>query len=643
MKISDLRLPTDWYPQARQLKRNIILHVGPTNSGKTFSALECLRKAPTGIYAGPLRLLAHEVYERLNTDGSACNLLTGEERRIIDGVEKWSCTVELTPLDKEFDVAVVDEIQMIGDEQRGWAWTQALLGIRAKEIHLCGEATVLPLVARICELTGDTMTVNKYERLTKLSIEKRGFSGSFSNIKPGDCVVTFSRKNIFALRKKIESFGNVKCAVIYGGLPPEVRSEQAKLFNSPTSGYDCLVASDAIGMGLNLSIRRVIFESLQKFDSKGISPLSIGQIKQIAGLGGRFRTQHNEGSVCTLHNIDMMRLRQALDVDSPFPLPSAGLCPTFEQIERFAQETPPGTTFSALLDKFEELARLDSNYFWCNLGQQKKAADVIEAFELSLADRYALVAAPSHPDDEYITNAFIHFAKAVSEGNEVNIADLVKLPTEPVAKSETLRHLESVHKVIVLYIWLSFRFPNTFPFIESASQMKQECETLITRSLDLLHNDKVIARLERRSYHKLKPLAMRAVDPATVLASKSRAGVTYSGLDVPEPARPQEELLALEGKEQRRKDRKQAFMAHNQDMKRQAGELREQKNKLRAVTRQRKEWDRRDEEIMQGVSKGGRGGNAEREDVFMKDGKSVAQRSSYGIETRADYSPKGSE
>lgn len=111
------------------MKRKIIMHVGPTNSGKTYHALQRFQKAESAVYCGPLRLLAQEVYERSNEGGVPCNLLTGEERRESDGVDKWSCTVEMTNLNSRFDVAVIDEIQMIGDDQRGWAWTSAVLGI----------------------------------------------------------------------------------------------------------------------------------------------------------------------------------------------------------------------------------------------------------------------------------------------------------------------------------------------------------------------------------------------------------------------------------------------------------------------------------------------------------------------------------
>ena len=135
-KLADLRYPLEWYPATRTLQRTIHLHVGPTNSGKTYHALKTLEEAGSGVYAGPLRLLAHEVFQRLNTQGKTCDLSTGDERiiRTADGKpsQMQSGTVEMIPLNKELDVAVVDEIQMIGSDSRGWAWTQALLGLRAK-------------------------------------------------------------------------------------------------------------------------------------------------------------------------------------------------------------------------------------------------------------------------------------------------------------------------------------------------------------------------------------------------------------------------------------------------------------------------------------------------------------------------------
>lgn len=292
-----LAYPAEDYPEARRIKRKFIMHVGPTNSGKTHMALRALAAASSGVYAGPLRLLAHEVWERLNqgqivplgmepepdtepdTDtnfdadiiaaggevqhivrkqGSEryvkqCNLLTGEESRIVgDHAPLLSCTIEMISTARFFEVAVIDEIQMISDSDRGGAWTEAVLGIFAKEIHLCGEETAVPVIEALLKQTGDELVINRYERLSPLNIQEQSLGGDLKGVQKGDCVVAFSRSGIFALKRQVEELTGMRCAVAYGRLPPEIRSEQAALFNDPESGYDVMVGSDAIGMGLNL-------------------------------------------------------------------------------------------------------------------------------------------------------------------------------------------------------------------------------------------------------------------------------------------------------------------------------------------------------------------------------------------------------
>ena len=293
-RVADLSYPADLFPKARTMKRKFIMHVGPTNSGKTHMALRALAASTSGLYAGPLRLLAHEIWERLNRGqivplgmepepGSEpdttinmdvanetgshptvrkeghikyvrqCNLRTGEEFRIVaDNAPLISSTVEMASFDKPLDVAVVDEIQMIADPERGSAWTNAVLGLPAREIHLCGEETAVPIVQDILNDTGDELVVNRYERLTPLEVQESSLCGDLSQIQKGDCLVVFSRNGIFAVKEKVEEKTGLRCAVAYGRLPPEIRSEQAALFNDPKSGYDVIVASDAVGMGLNL-------------------------------------------------------------------------------------------------------------------------------------------------------------------------------------------------------------------------------------------------------------------------------------------------------------------------------------------------------------------------------------------------------
>jgi ATP-dependent RNA helicase SUPV3L1/SUV3 len=198
------------------------MHVGPTNSGKTYNALQRLEKAESGIYCGPLRLLAHEIFDRMNNKSIPCNLVTGEERRELGGfhVPLTASTVEMANLNTQLDVAVIDEIQMISDQQRGWAWTQALLGLQAKEIHLCGEPSAVKLVKSICASLNEDVEVREYERLSKLIVANESLNGDMRKIKKGDCVVTFSRKAIFGLKNEIEAITNLRCAVVYGALPP---------------------------------------------------------------------------------------------------------------------------------------------------------------------------------------------------------------------------------------------------------------------------------------------------------------------------------------------------------------------------------------------------------------------------------------
>lgn len=292
---ADRSYPAEEFPLARKMHRKIIMHVGPTNSGKTHHALRALAAAEYGVYAGPLRLLAHEIWERLNLGqivplgveeepvsetaevvdsaldlgdvapaarklsnpkyARACNMITGEEQKIVDpGAGLLSCTVEMLSPDNIFDVAVIDEIQMISDEQRGNGWTTAVLGVRAKEVHLCGELTAVPLIRELLKDTGDELIVKEYQRLTPLVVEEESLNGDFSLVRKGDCIVTFRRSSIFAIKRLVEEKTGLRCAVVYGKLPPEIRSEQAALFNDPYSGYDVIIGSDAIGMGLNLYV-----------------------------------------------------------------------------------------------------------------------------------------------------------------------------------------------------------------------------------------------------------------------------------------------------------------------------------------------------------------------------------------------------
>ncbi|KAI7904750.1 P-loop containing nucleoside triphosphate hydrolase protein [Cokeromyces recurvatus] len=494
-KISDLRFPSEWFPDARQMKRKIILHVGPTNSGKTYRALKRLESAESGIYCGPLRLLAHEIFEKMNEKGIPCNLLTGEERReVMPYAPLTSSTVEMASLNKTMDVAVIDEIQMISDPDRGWAWTQALLGLKAKEIHLCGEASAVPLVKKICESLDEEVEVNEYSRLTPYEVLNKSLVNDLSMIRKGDCVVAFSRNDIFNLKKKIELLTGLHCAVAYGALPPETRALQAKAFNDPNSGFDVMVASDAIGMGLNLNIKRIVFSTVQKYDGNSFNYISVPQLKQIAGRAGRFGTAYDKGEVTTLHPHDLAYIKEC--VNAPIiPLEMAGLQPTVEILELFALQMP-NEKFSGLLQKFEDLASLNGDYFLCNYRDQKAIADFLEHIKLPLRDRYQFVTAPVSVRNEASTLMIQELAEKFSKGETCALDDVIQLPNSAPSTPKELIELENSHKNIMLYMWLSLRYPETFITTqEYASEMKIRCEVMID---DVLKNTAFGSKAKRK-------------------------------------------------------------------------------------------------------------------------------------------------
>ncbi|KAI5363042.1 Putative helicase, P-loop containing nucleoside triphosphate hydrolase, suv3 domain 1 [Septoria linicola] len=529
--MADLRYPTEWFPATRQLHRTIHLHVGPTNSGKTYHALQRLEQAETGAYAGPLRLLAHEVFSRLNAKGKPCALVTGEERRLpmgyqpgaeFDGAYNMTaCTVEMMPLNRSLDVAVIDEIQMIGNADRGWAWTQALLGVMAKEVHLCGEERTVPLIKELCASVGEKLEIHRYQRLSPLAVQDSSLDGDLTKLRKGDCIVSFSVMGIHALRKQIEKSTGRKVATVYGSLPPETRAQQARLFNDPNNDYDYLVASDAVGMGLNLAIKRIIFESSSKFNGVSRQTLNIADIKQIGGRAGRFRIaeQGKEGAasaeelaaakgdtdpdaaaatpkadetlglVTTLERFDFPIVRAAMGAE-PEPIKSAGLFPPAPILERFAGYFPPGTPFSYILTRLHELSQMHSRFHLCGLKDQVWIADLIEGVEgLSVADRNILCSCPAAKSDTDMWKTLMPaYAKCIATQSEGNIAEIKELPLEIMEAEvqgtrEYLRELERLHKGVVAYLWLSYRFAGIFSTRNLAFHVKGLVEERIEKTL----------------------------------------------------------------------------------------------------------------------------------------------------------------
>lgn len=275
--------PKDEHPLARYIKRCFVIHTGPTNSGKTYKSLEKLKKSKSGMYLAPLRLLALEVYEKLNLEGTPCNLKTGEEEIQVPFSHHTSSTIEKADLDNYYDLVVIDEAQMIGDESRGNAWARAIMGIYANEIHICCSLNAVPILTKLIEDCGDTVEIIEHKRSTPLLMEREKYRFP-SDIKKGDALIVFSRKMVLQVASVLSENG-IKPSVIYGNLPPDTRRRQVQLFVDGET--EVVVSTDAIGMGLNLPIRRIIFLETEKFDGNDTRSLYDQEIKQIAGRAGR--------------------------------------------------------------------------------------------------------------------------------------------------------------------------------------------------------------------------------------------------------------------------------------------------------------------------------------------------------------------
>ena len=275
--------PKDEYPAARMMERRFVIHVGGTNTGKTYDSLNRLAQAGSGVYLAPLRLLALEVQESMLERGVCCSMLTGEEEDIRPGATHIASTVEKLDPSRTYDVAVVDECQMIADRERGFAWTRAILGCCAREIHLCTAPEGLPILIRLIESCGEPYEVRRHARKSELILLDHPIT--LDDIEEGDALIAFSKRNVLMLAEALRRAG-IPASIIYGALPYATRKLQMERFLRGETRV--LVATDAIGMGLNLPIRRVVFTRDRKFDGQHNRPLRPEEIRQIGGRAGRF-------------------------------------------------------------------------------------------------------------------------------------------------------------------------------------------------------------------------------------------------------------------------------------------------------------------------------------------------------------------
>jgi len=269
------------------MKKNKITAVlGPTNTGKTFFAIETMLSFDSGMIGFPLRLLAREVYDKVikEVDPKKVALITGEEKIIPSNAKYFLCTVESMPIGKNLDFVGIDEIQMCSDHERGHIFTDRFLNLRGKKLTMFMGANTIKNI--ISKLDGDIEFINK-DRLSKLVYIGHK---KISRIERKSAIIAFSTEEVYAIAELVRRQKG-GAAIVMGSLSPKTRNAQVNLYQS--GDVDYLVATDAIGMGINMDLDNVYFSNLKKFDGKKLRKLNLSEIGQIAGRAGRYL---NDGS-----------------------------------------------------------------------------------------------------------------------------------------------------------------------------------------------------------------------------------------------------------------------------------------------------------------------------------------------------------
>lgn len=461
-------IPSDYtklYPQARMLHRYFILHIGDTNTGKTYEALQDLKAAESGTYLAPLRLLALEVQENLNDEGIPCSMTTGEEEDIIPEAKHMSSTVEKLDINKYYDVCVIDEAQMIEDNERGWAWTNAILGAYSEKIHICMSENAKDIVIKLIELCGDEYEIVEHHRNTPLKFEKKQFNFK-TDIKDYDALIVFSRKKVLSVATELENMG-IKCSVIYGALPYSVRKNEIKKFVDGETKV--VVSTDAIGMGMNLPIKRIVFLESSKFDGKEIRFLKTPEVKQIAGRAGR-QGMFNVGYVASM--VDVKYIEDVLKQD-------------YIPIE-YAKIQLPKSLVSIdmpLSDIMQNWIRLPDNGCFQKSAMEydMKLCKLLEStIELSKDVMLDLINIPFDENIQELEDLWISLIMCHFNGND--ILDFMEIP-EP-NKTTSLEELELMYKKLDLYFSFAKAVHyNRENFLSNITKLKEDISIHIMEKL----------------------------------------------------------------------------------------------------------------------------------------------------------------
>lgn len=457
------------FPNPQLGARHIEAYLGPTNSGKTYQALQALKSLKPherGVYLAPLRLLAIEVCEELRSQGIAASLITGEERDINPQARVVCSTIEMLDSSQHYTVGVIDEMQMIADSQRGWAWTQALFEMSADRLFVLGSPSVESLLKDFAETTGDTLSLHHTQRFNPLQVKPQSIPPK--SVTKGTIFVVFSRNSVIRWGEYFRGNGH-SVAQIYGAMPPEVRREEARRFRAGEA--DILVATDAVAMGLNLPAHTVVLGEGEKYNGHTSAAVPKPLVRQIAGRAGR-HGHHDAGFAAGADALIHRHLQSALNgQDEQFTFPLPHVAPTRQWIEN-AMEQAPETTVRDLLTAWQQTVK-GSRWFRCvDLSEILEKAHILDGIEgadrLPMAERLQILTAPV----DVRAGQMHHFRTMVIAIVENHRITSPASGAGPHARTE---NLESAYKHLSLYCWFHYRYPQAFPEIDKAVTERTRC------------------------------------------------------------------------------------------------------------------------------------------------------------------------
>lgn len=471
------------YPEsfelASRMGRKFIALLGPTNSGKTHRAMEALAKAASGVYLAPLRLLALENYERLQNARPhgkeiKVSLITGEERRIAEDATHVASTVEMLDTNTQVEVAVIDEIQMLADRDRGAAWTAAVCGAPASTVFLVGAPEARRAIEALAERLEVPLEVHVLKRMAPLAMEPSPVR-KLGNLRRGDAVIAFSRRDVLMWRDMITEKG-LSVATVYGNLSPEVRRAQAERFREGQA--DIVVGTDALAMGLNMPIARIVMTTTVKYNGYEEEEISAALAKQIAGRAGRYGV-HEEGFVAG-YDEDTHQVMRALMKEKIPPVAATGfaVAPSLEQLHRISSVTGE-TSLVKLLRRFVHNIDVPDGFFYPRITEeQNERAEWLDTLPLSVAEKFMLSLVPISSRVPVLQSAWEQWALSLAKKKICKLTP----PTQELYYMN-LQEVEDTCRMYSAYAWLGYREPEHFPSIDLAQQLAREASERVDAML----------------------------------------------------------------------------------------------------------------------------------------------------------------